>query len=590
MTNNSGKTTATKTEIVSVVIIYLLIIVLLYFLTGIVLGDQASNSGAPNILLFFAAIILPSTLLVYLIANIIKLRRDTKKEVPGAKYKRHLILFFTLIVLLSSIPQTIVSMRFVNSAIRTWFSPEIGEAINGGLNLSLDYYNDKIESLNTFGESPILNGLLSDIDKSPKRTWTTIKGLKPDIDSFQIFNDKRESIFFTGNEKAEILECPSLNGEDGMLPREDLATISLLRYLKEYDLHGQRYSIVFSSLLARDIDETAKRLTSAREVFLTYQKNQQEFSFLLFLFYTFFTIPLILISILISFILSQEVLRPIVSLDAATRKVAEGDFSYRILTRSNDELSNLTKSFNLMMGELENSRKKILQTEKITAWQDIARQLAHELRNPLTPIKLSAERLLRKYQRNPEKIGTIIEPVLSGIIQEVNGLDNLLKEFRDFSKIPAPTLAEDNITKLINEVLETYRTSYPQILFTFDAKNVISLEIDSGQIKQVFLNLLKNACEAIGDSDGKIFVQIDIVKKGNSSYCRIRVQDTGCGIDVEKQEKVFNPYYTTKTAGTGLGLPIIERIIYDHKGQIWFESEAGYGTTFFIDLPITLVE
>ena len=105
-------------------------------------------------------------------------------------------------------------------------------------------------------------------------------------------------------------------------------------------------------------------------------------------------------------------------------------------------------------------------------------------------------------------------------------------------------------------------------------------------MKQVFSNLIKNGCEAIGGGSGSISVQTDLVRKGNSSYCRIRVQDSGSGIDPEKQDQVFNPYFTTKTEGTGLGLPIVERIVFDHKGQIWFESEKGYGTTFFIDLPM----
>ncbi|MDC7126948.1 MAG: ATP-binding protein [Spirochaetales bacterium] len=586
MANSGRKAGASKSEVISVIVIYILIVILIIFLTGVVLNSNNSSDFSSNTLIFAAAIILPGALLIYLIVYIYKLRKDIKRGYPGAKFKTHLILFFSIIILLSSIPQTIVSMRFVTSAINTWFSPKIGEAITGGLNLSLSYYNDKIDSLRNFGDGSAINSLIADIVRAPQRTWTNLKSSNPDIDSIQVFGIDGESLFFSGETHAEISVCPSRELADGMLPREDLENISLLRYLKLYNTNGKDYLIVLSSILPRNIDETAKSLTSAREVFLTYQKNQREFFFLLILFYAFFTIPLILVSILISFLLSDEILRPIISLEAATRKVSDGDYSYRILTRSGDELLNLTKSFNKMMNELENSRKKILQTEKITAWQEIARQLAHELRNPLTPIKLSAERVIRKYKNDPENIGQILEPAIQGIIQEVNGLDNLLREFRDFSRLPAPTLSEENIVSIIKQCLNSYKTSYPRVSFSFSPAEEIILSIDSKQIKQVFMNLLKNACESMNNNEGKIYIQTDLVIKGNSSYCRTRIQDSGCGIDPEKQEQVFNPYFTTKTEGTGLGLPIVERIIFDHKGQIWFESEPGHGTTFFVDLPV----
>ncbi|MDC7226073.1 MAG: ATP-binding protein [Spirochaetales bacterium] len=586
MAISSKKAGASRSGLISVFLIYILLIILIYYLTGEVLRGMPT-SGATGLILILAGMVLPLALLVYVGINVRKLVIDTRNGSPGARFKTHLILFFSLIVIMTSIPQAIVSMRFVNTAVNAWFAPEIGNAINGGLNLSLAYYNDKIDTLVDFAEGPVFNNMLSDIERSPQRMWTNIHNANPGIDSIQIFNTDGETIFFNGQNGTELDIPPSLDGANGLLPREDRETTSLLRYLQMYETGSRKYSVIISALLPQNLDETARSLTEAREVFLTFQKNQQDFSVLLLVFYTFLSIPLILLSILISFLLSDEVIRPIVSLEAATRRVSEGDYSYRILTRSGDELSNLTKSFNQMMSELENSRKKILQTEKITAWQEIARQLAHELRNPLTPIKLSSERLLRKYKNDPENLSSVLEPAINNIITEVNALDNLLREFRDFSRIPAPSLSMQNISEIINETIDTYRMSYPGIKFKFSSEHEsIELEVDPAQMKQVFSNLLKNACEALPPVDGLISIQTDLVRKGNSSYCRIRVQDNGSGIDPEKQEQVFNPYFTTKTEGTGLGLPIVERIIFDHKGQIWFESDKGHGTTFFIDLPL----
>ena len=581
------KTKTSKTGIISVFLIYILLIVLIIYLTGQILIDLPTSSNASNIIIIPAAFILPIALLISVFYNGWKLYTEIKDGSPGARFKTHLVLFFTLIVLLSSLPQSFVSLKFVNTAIRTWFSPEIGTAINGGLDLALAYYNEKIETLEGFSEGPVFINMLSDIERAPQRMWTNIHNANPGIDAIQIFDNEGAKIFFDGNPNAELAEMPSLGGSTGLLPREDRGETSLLRYLQSRNLNGNSYNVIVSVLLPKNLDYTARSLTDAREVFLNYQRNQQQFTTLLYFFYAFFTFPLILISILISFMLSDDVIRPIVSLEAATRRVADGDYSYRILTRSGDELSNLIRSFNSMMGELENSRKKILQTEKITAWQEIARQLAHELRNPLTPIKLSSERIMRKYRTDPENIGKIIESAIPGIIQEVNSLDNMLHEFRDFSQLPSPTLRSENLSALIAETIESYRNSYSNISFVFNNDDhAIMLNIDSIQIKRVFSNLVKNACEAIDTEYGKISVQTDLVRKGNSSYCRIRIQDTGTGIDVEKQEQVFNPYFTTKPEGSGLGLPIVERIIFDHKGQIWFETDVGHGTTFFIDLPM----
>ena len=175
---------------------------------------------------------------------------------------------------------------------------------------------------------------------------------------------------------------------------------------------------------------------------------------------------------------------------------------------------------------------------------------------------------------------------VDSIVSEVDSLTELLQEFRDFSRLPAPYLQPVSLPGLIREVLSIYSEHYPLVetdLSELDDELIIS--VDQGQIKRVFSNLLKNAFESI-EGRGKVSLGYDLVRKGNTSYSRIRIDDTGVGIKSGDQNQVFNPYFTTKTGGTGLGLPIVERIIFDHKGQIWFESEEGEGTTFFIDLPL----
>ena len=239
-----------------------------------------------------------------------------------------------------------------------------------------------------------------------------------------------------------------------------------------------------------------------------------------------------------------------------------------------------------MMTELERSRYKLLQTEKIQAWQEIAQRMAHEIKNPLTPIKLSAQRILYRFREKRDNFEEILEPAVESIIDEVENLNNLLEEFRTFSRLPAPEMENVNLYTLIMEVLAVYAGLYPGVTVRVeDVDQEMYLPVDRGQMRQVFGNLLKNAFEAIGEK-GSVVLRTDLVRKQNRRYCRIQIKDSGAGIDPDFHGQVFNPYFTTKEEGTGLGLPIVERIIFDHKGQIWFETEIGAGTTFIIDLPM----
>ena len=293
-------------------------------------------------------------------------------------------------------------------------------------------------------------------------------------------------------------------------------------------------------------------------------------------------LPLI---IAISF--TRRVTNPIVELTEATRRVAEGDFSIQILARRGDELGLLIRSFNAMVQDLEKSRAALVKAEKISIWQNMAQQLAHEIKNPLTPIKLSAERVLRRWSNEPEKINEIIEDSMLAIIQETEGLSNLLNEFRTFSRPMESSNSWTKVGDALAEVLNIYRGSYPEVLFDIEhTMGDITLKIDKNRFSQIVSNLLLNSIAAM-DGRGFIEIRTDMVKKRDLQFCRLSIRDTGKGISKQDSEKVFIPYFTTKKSGTGLGLPIVERIVNDHGGVIWFNTAENAGTTFYTDLPVS---
>jgi len=302
-------------------------------------------------------------------------------------------------------------------------------------------------------------------------------------------------------------------------------------------------------------------------------------------FFFLFSLPIFFITILVSLLLTERIISPMAHLEDATRRVAEGDFSFRILTRPRDELAALVDSFNGMIAELERSRRKLLQAERITAWQEIAQRLAHEIRNPLTPIKLSAQRLLKKYGEKSPDFEKVLQPAVASIIGEVDNLETMLREFGNFAKLPMPRVAPFPLRGLLEEVGAVYRNLSATVQVDLsEIPPALVVAADRDQMKRVFANLFTNAIHAMPDG-GRLSVRADAVKKSQKGYCRIAVTDTGMGIPDTDIDRIFDPYFTTKKGGTGLGLAIVQRIVFDHGGNVWVQGNGSRGTTFFIDLP-----
>jgi two-component system nitrogen regulation sensor histidine kinase NtrY len=580
---------STPTGLFMLIIFYILLIALILIFSQQILSNIQNINPFANFIIVIIIILLPLLLLGAIIVNIVNLFRERAKKRPGSRFKLRLIIFFVFVALLSLIPQALLSISFINSSINFWFSVKIIDVLDGGLQVALQHYSDKYENLKAFHKSSYLPALLKDIETKPGQVCERIHSVNPEINFVQIFNHNSTEIIFWGEqEEGRIVDFNEIRGKSGMLPKKETGNLSILRSVSMVKVSERTYYVVLGIILTEEFNAYASRITSSRSTFKQLEYYKDLFRIVVIIFYFVFSFPILLLAILISFLLTDEIIRPIVNLEEATRRVSEGDFSFRILARSNDELSILVDSFNRMITELEASRKKLLHAEKITAWQEIAQRLAHEIKNPLTPIKLSAQRILKKYKASPGNFEQILDPAISSIIREVDNLNDLLMEFKEFTRLPDLKFEEVSIKDLIEEVAGVYRDLSQNVSITIamvkETDKHVKILLDRTQIKQVFANLFKNAIQAMQDG-GEIHVSGDMVTKGYSSYYRIQIKDTGTGIDDEIKDKVFDPYFTTKRDGTGLGLSIVERIIFDHKGNIWFESKKGIGTTFYIDLP-----
>ena len=577
------------TTLITLILLYVVLITLVLVFAGQVLSDLSFTRSSAGIAVVILALVFPALLLSFIIINLVRLIRQRSSGRPGARFKTRLLSFFAMIVLLASVPQAVLSVNFIRAATSAWFSSGTGDAIRGAQDITLAFFGQKQDDLKSFVASRFLAGLLDGLESQPDRVWDRIQGVNPGIDSMQVFDPLFEESYFAGPEELRVSSLRAAEARDGQITRESASSVSFLRVRTSYELRGSesdRYTVMFGARLPAGFDATAGLLADALEFFVQLELFQSDFVTAIAVFYAFFSVPLMLLSILVSFFLSEEIIRPIVSLEEATRKLAEGDFSIRILTRRGDELSILVDSFNRMVSELERTRTKMIQTEKIAAWQEIAQRLAHEIKNPLTPIRLAAERSLRKYESESADFDAVFRGSVKSIIGEVENLNALLTEFREFSRLPAPAIQRLELRPIVDEVASTYGQHGRHTIVTEGVSNGFTMDADPGQLKQLLVNLCKNALEAMPDG-GEIRIAADVVRKGEGTFGRIEVEDSGPGIPVEHQDSIFNPYVTTKRHGTGLGLAIVERIVFDHHGHIWFETQQGVGTTFYLDLPFT---
>ncbi|MFW5714826.1 MAG: sensor histidine kinase [bacterium] len=576
--------------LLSIVLIYITLIILILLFARQLLSEISRGTALSRFVFIPLAILLPLFLIVSVGYNINRLIKERRSGYPGSRFKVKLVIFFTFISILASIPQGVLSISFLRSTMDSWFSNQLQDTLQGSLDIALQYNRNTLTQLEDFSKSEVTARVIEENYPNTEEIWTRLTSVYPHLDAMQLFLADGTHLLSIGNTNAYLENLPPSTVE-GILPRVKTGSLSIIRSISflppPAQLSGsEKLAVVLSVILPSGFDTKAQNITTTLQTFTQYNEFQNTFFLALLVFFSLFSFPILLLSILIGFLLSDEIIRPVVHLEDAIQRVISGDYSFRILTRSGDELAVLVDSFNSMISELEQSRTKLRQTEKVTAWQEIAQRMAHEIKNPLTPIKLSAQRIQRAYTQESPKLGRVIESSVESIAQEIEHLNQLLGEFRDFAKLPTPYFQPVDVHELISKVLITYQPSYPRVEVNTEYMEHISVSLDPHQMNRVFSNLLKNSFESIDEEKGKISISTDLVRKGHTHYCRIKIEDSGRGIPRELEQKVFHPYFTTKENGTGLGLPIVERIVSDHQGQIWFETEEQIGTTFYIDLPL----
>ena len=249
-----------------------------------------------------------------------------------------------------------------------------------------------------------------------------------------------------------------------------------------------------------------------------------------------------------------------------------------------DEIGKLVNEYNRMIEQLEESVQKLAKSERESAWREMAKQVAHEIKNPLTPMKLSVQHLQRTSSGDPEEMKERIDKLSKMLIEQIDALSNIASEFSSFAKMPTPNIELVCINELVKNCSELFKeTENSELTFIDKTQEKYFVEVDKDQCVRVCTNLIKNAQQSIPESGmGKIEIELFIKNK----QIILKVKDNGTGIAPEAMDKIFVPNFSTKSEGMGLGLAMVKNIVESFDGKIWFETTQNAGTSFYVSLPI----
>ena len=294
----------------------------------------------------------------------------------------------------------------------------------------------------------------------------------------------------------------------------------------------------------------------------------------------------IVLAILLSSWAAARVTRPVERLAHAAQEVAAGNWNVRVEVNGADELGQLADSFNRMTTELLGQKERLMQAERVSAWRELARRLAHELKNPLFPLQLTMENLVRARRQSPEQFEEVFRESSRTLLAEIANLKGIIARFGEFSKMPQPQLQPVQLNEVVRGVCQLFQA---QLEAPGRAKIKCELEldahlkpiaVDAELLHRAISNLVLNAMDAMPQGG-----TLTLRTRSEDGRALIEVTDTGSGMTADERERIFTPYYTSKVGGTGLGLAIVQSVVSDHGGRVLVQSEEGRGTTFAIELP-----
>ena len=566
-----------------ILFIITLFIGFLTFLTFINKGFIELNDQNLQYLLILNIVLL-ITLFVFIFIEINKaIKNDIDKD--GLKSNKKYITYFALFTLIPSVLISIFSLFLFSFALDKYFDKKVTTVVNNSYELAKNYVDEirnKIQSdivLIAFDTNKSKK-FLNDNQTEYKRFLNTQKLIR-NVDEIHIIDINKKILFTTLNDNQPynppVDEALNLVLDDDRPlkilnpPQNISAAIMRLQNFDDTFLYVVKY-------LDKDISRYLTESQEAINFYYTVEEKSTGIKISFAIIYIIVVSVLLFVSISIAIRFSSRFFRSINNLIFSSISIGEGNFDSKVPeVKTDKDLEMLNKNFNLMIDKLKTQQEKLIINERHEAWGSLARKLAHEIKNPLTPIQLTIDKLKNKYstQLNEDSSENFKEN-LKIINNQIKQIEKLVNEFSDFARMPKPILSKNNLVDIIDDNINLLKELDNSITLNFKKQSdKIYLESDKEQINRVFLNLIKNSIESIiqkSENNSNFAKNITIELTENDSHICAIIEDTGVGFEsFEKNIKdILNPYFTTKKNGTGLGLSIVNKIINDHNGKIEF--------------------
>ena len=518
-----------------------------------------------------------------------------KKNKKGSQTNLKYISIFSLFTVIPSLVVAIFSLFIFNFGIQKYFDKQITNAVNNSFDVAKSYLEENKENVlsDVILMSVGLNRASSFYYSNPNRFKTIMISEKflRKIDDVYLIDSLGNILLSDVRDITDEFVVPAEEDYDQALEGKPVFITDNLE--NKTSVMTKLTSLVDTYLyISRNIDPEILRYLNETEQAVSFyysvENSQTGIKVTFAIIYIIVVTLLLFLSTSIAITFASRLTKPIINLIGASDSISKGELDVKVPEMDTDEeLKQLNRNFNQMIQRLKEQQDKLLITERYEAWESVARKLAHEIKNPLTPIQLSIDSLSEKYKNKLTTDGKDFEKYLETINRQIKDIEKLVNEFSNFARMPRPILKKIDVVQLINKSLDFIKLSSKNLInFKSKAKNVY-INGDEDQLNRVFINLIKNSEESFLEQSQKkpnFKGNIDIVINDNNDYIFITITDDGTGITDAK--KAMTPYFTTKKTGTGLGLPIVSKIINEHSGYFSIKNKSQKsGTIVTISFP-----
>ncbi len=534
--------------------------------------------------------------LLLLVRESSRLFLQYKNKKTGSKTSLNYVLQFSLFAFIPSLVIAIFSLILFNVALQKYFDKKITSAVNNSYQVAQNYIEEtkKTVEADAFLVGIDLNRYSGILFSNPTRVKKSIRTQKilRRLDEIYLIDSSGTILLGETNNPDDEFKIPS-DEEFDLALKGKAVSLEVLAENKtavmlKLDNFIDTYLYISRNVqpqLLQYLDDTEEAVS----FYYSVENNQTGIKITFAIIYIMLVSMLLFLTIVLAIAFAGRLTKPIINLISASKNISAGKLDSKVPDiESDEEIKTLNKNFNNMIDRLKKQQDKLLASERYSAWESVARKLAHEIKNPLTPIQLSIDRLKEKYSEKLKDDRSDFSKYLETINRQIVDIKKLVNEFSDFARMPAPLLKKIKINEVLNRAISFYRMSNKEVILNLDnnLKKNYSIKGDDEQLYRVFVNLIKNSLEAIEEKkqkvpnlQGKINVEID----ANNEYIVIKMLDNGIGFNDVKN--ITKPYFTTKKKGTGLGLPIVTKIINEHNGDINFLKNSK-GAEIVISLPI----